>query len=200
MAKAERICGDISSYNISLIPPVGNKISIVVSTQKDVNEDMFSCDLEEVLNDYIDFSLEIDPDEFITKLKDILERASKRCNKILKRKLGSPMEKLFWDTASCENLDCYIFGLIYQYQVKKYVLDFAYIDDIFKLAIEIDGHEYHKTKKQRTHDAKRARELTALGWDVIRFTGSEVYQNPIKCALQAKKIIYQKTGNALYRV
>ena len=65
-----------------------------------------------------------------------------------------------------------------QYQVLNYRIDFAVPDK--RIAIEIDGHEYHKTKEQRTHDSQREREIKLVlpaNWTVIRFTGSEIFQN-----------------------
>jgi tetratricopeptide (TPR) repeat protein len=64
-----------------------------------------------------------------------------------------------------------------------YYIDFAIVDR--KIAIEIDGHDYHKTKEQRTHDAERDRALDLDGWRVIRFTGSEVKKDAIGCARRA---------------
>lgn len=86
----------------------------------------------------------------------------------------SPAEKDFL-CAAYEYID----GLIPQYVVPGYRLDFAIPDK--RIAIEIDGHDYHKTKEQRTHDAKRERELELTDWKVIRFTASEIYQNAPGC-------------------
>ncbi len=69
---------------------------------------------------------------------------------------------------------------ICQYHVGLYRLDFAFPD--CKLAIEADGHEFHSTKLQRTHDTVRQRALMRLGWQVVRFTGSEIHNSPAKCA------------------
>jgi len=62
---------------------------------------------------------------------------------------------------------------------ERYKIDFA--DDTHKLAVELDGHDFHKTREQRTNDAKRERALQSQGWTVIRFTGSEVFQDTAKC-------------------
>lgn len=51
------------------------------------------------------------------------------------------------------------------------------------IAIECDGHDFHeKTKQQASCDKKRDRMLTARGLQVARFTGSEIHDNPLKCA------------------
>ncbi|MBV2144218.1 DUF559 domain-containing protein [Falsochrobactrum sp. TDYN1] len=54
-----------------------------------------------------------------------------------------------------------------------------------KLVIECDGHEYHeRTKEQASKDRSRDRDLTNLGFDVFRFTGSELWRDPWECADQ----------------
>jgi hypothetical protein len=60
------------------------------------------------------------------------------------------------------------------------------------LIIECDGHEFHeKTKAQAARDKKRDRTLQSLGYVVIRFTGSEVYNDPIACAEEALECLYK---------
>ena len=85
----------------------------------------------------------------------------------------SPIEDALWlalvDRSKTQDLPLPALQL----HVGNYWLDFAWIDQ--RLAVELDGHDYHKTKAQRTHDAKRDRELLKLGWRTIRFTGSDVY-------------------------
>jgi uncharacterized protein DUF559 len=51
-----------------------------------------------------------------------------------------------------------------------------------KLVIEVDGHDFHdRTKQQASYDRERDRELTLEGHRVIRFTGSDVFNDPYKC-------------------
>ena len=54
--------------------------------------------------------------------------------------------------------------------------------------VEIDGHESHKTKEQRSKDYKRERFLQGEGYIVVRFTGTEVYLEAEKCVEEAVKI------------
>ena len=63
-------------------------------------------------------------------------------------------------------------------QIDIYKVDFLY-DGAY--VIEIDGHEYHKTKDQRFYDYQRERYLMKKGYIVIRFMATEVFLNPIKC-------------------
>lgn len=61
----------------------------------------------------------------------------------------------------------------------------------YAFAIECDGHEFHeKTKEQARNDRARERFLMKEGYTVIRFTGSEIYKDPIKCAKDVWKIIF----------
>lgn len=70
--------------------------------------------------------------------------------------------------------------------VDIYIVDFL-IDH--RYVIEIDGHEYHKTKEQRTKDYQRERYLMGKGYFVVRFTASEVYVNAKDCVQKAKDIL-----------
>jgi very-short-patch-repair endonuclease len=96
--------------------------------------------------------------------------------------IESPIEQLFWDYAMVR-----VYGIVPQHKIENYRVDFAVPDK--KVAIELDGHDYHKTKKQRTYDAERERNIELLGWKVIRFTGSEVYKDVDYCVEQVNKFI-----------
>jgi very-short-patch-repair endonuclease len=58
-----------------------------------------------------------------------------------------------------------------------------------KVVIELDGHAFHSSRQQRTRDAKRARYIQMQGWQVIRFTGTEIHQGVVECINEAKQII-----------
>lgn len=93
----------------------------------------------------------------------------------------SPIEKKFiekWQTI-------YGNGIHPQYNVPgfRYRVDFAFPSD--KIAIELDGYEYHNSKEQFTNDRKRQREMELAGWRFIRFSGSEVYKDVETCVKQA---------------
>lgn len=54
-----------------------------------------------------------------------------------------------------------------------------------RLVVECDGHEFHgKTRDQAKRDKSRDRDLLSDGYPVIRFTGSEIFQTPLKCAVE----------------
>ncbi|EDN70716.1 protein containing DUF559 [Beggiatoa sp. PS] len=86
----------------------------------------------------------------------------------------TPIEKMFWEAGK---------GIIKNMEPQKWIgryrVDFFVSEK--NLIIELDGHDYHKTKEQRTHDAERQRFLELNGYRVTRFTGTEIYQNVNKC-------------------
>ncbi len=53
------------------------------------------------------------------------------------------------------------------------------------LIVECDGHDFHeRTKEQAAKDKSRDRSLVMSGYEVFRFTGSELWRDPLKCAFQ----------------
>lgn len=95
----------------------------------------------------------------------------------------SPMEQKFFDAARNR------LPLVCQHPIGPYFADFAILES--KVAIEIDGHEYHKTKEQRTNDAKRERWIEREGWRVVRFTGSEVFKDVNRCVREVEAVVQQ---------
>lgn len=87
----------------------------------------------------------------------------------------SPIEISFWNTAK---------PLIPELQRevwvdKKYRVDFLIPSR--KVVIELYGYQHHNTKEKITKDAERERYLQKLGYQVIRFTGTEVFKDVQKC-------------------
>jgi very-short-patch-repair endonuclease len=77
-----------------------------------------------------------------------------------------------------------------QAQIEAYRVDFAFyqreeMGGTRALIVECDGHDFHeRTKEQALADRSRDRRLQELGYTVYRFTGSEIYTDPMKCAEQ----------------
>lgn len=75
--------------------------------------------------------------------------------------------------------------LVPQYQVDKKRIDFLFRDPPIQIFIECDGHDFHeRTKEQAARDRQRDRQLQQTGRHVLRFTGSEIYADPVMCAAQ----------------
>lgn len=86
---------------------------------------------------------------------------------------------------------------------KIYYVDFTimydemvnnFLKEDFKLAIECDGYEFHqKTKEQVDYDNKREYDLKMQGYEILRFSGRQIFDNPIKCAEETLKFIAERS-------
>jgi very-short-patch-repair endonuclease len=103
----------------------------------------------------------------------------------------SPVEHQLWKSMLGLYQFPYTLPLpVSQYAINGYRLDLAWPDQ--KVAVEVDGHDYHKTKEQRSYDAKRDRELMKMGWTTLRFTGSDVYQDADAVAIEVLAFVKQQ--------
>ena len=64
-----------------------------------------------------------------------------------------------------------------------------------KYAVEVDGYDYHSSKKQMEQDYTRENNLKKCGYKVIRFTGSQVYKKPLSCVDTLVNIIVNDIKN-----
>lgn len=74
-----------------------------------------------------------------------------------------------------------------QHEIGPYQADFAifirdFSNDLMRIVVECDGHDFHeKTKEQAQRDKKRDRYIQAAGFRVFRFTGSEIFRDVAGC-------------------
>jgi very-short-patch-repair endonuclease len=70
------------------------------------------------------------------------------------------------------------------YRVDFYIEKLSLVNEqVLKVIVECDGHNFHeRTKEQAQKDKERDRVLQSCGYPVFRFTGSEIWANPFKCA------------------
>lgn len=67
-------------------------------------------------------------------------------------------------------------------------------------AIECDGHEFHhQSKEQVRNDRQRERFLMKIGYNVIRFSGSEIVNDPWGCAMDIWEIMQRKADQCYVR-
>jgi very-short-patch-repair endonuclease len=85
--------------------------------------------------------------------------------------------------------DTHVCGIEPQKPVENFIVDFVFSTINERsgkrhfLAVECDGHDFHeRTKEQAKKDRSRDRRLQELGFSVYRFTGSEIHNDPMKCA------------------
>lgn len=88
-----------------------------------------------------------------------------------------------------------------QYPIGKYRADFVIIANEnleyhgldYKIAIECDGHEYHnKTAEQVLRDRERDVYIRFKGYDVIHFSGTQIFNKPMRCASSVLYALYQE--------
>ena len=114
----------------------------------------------------------------------------------------SPIEKLFlieWEYRNKINTYNEYFYIMPQYKINNYRVDFMMYFHTDKkwmgkksecpeehkeksLIVELDSHLWHGTNpEQFTKEKERERELQREGWNVMRFSGREIYRNVEKC-------------------
>jgi very-short-patch-repair endonuclease len=86
--------------------------------------------------------------------------------------------------------------LMPQAQIGPYRVDFLLLckldmsDHIYRFVVECDGHDFHQaTKEQVRRDKVRDRYLAREGYTVLRFTGSEIFNDAIRCASEVRDTI-----------
>lgn len=74
----------------------------------------------------------------------------------------------------------------YQHEVrigrKKYLIDFAYPD--VKLAIEVNGYEFHASPASQASDMFRRNQLSLAGWSVLEFDWTRVVKDAPAVAIE----------------
>lgn len=68
-----------------------------------------------------------------------------------------------------------------------YRLDFAIPSR--RVAIEVDGQEFHSSQESRQADYRRDRALLGAGWITLRFTATEVVRDARACALEVSRLL-----------
>jgi len=88
--------------------------------------------------------------------------------------------------------------------IGPYRVDFLVfaLGDPHGVIVECDGHDFHeRTREQSEHDKKRDRFLTSEGYRVLRFTGREIWRDPLACAgevAEARKQEFMRVGGGVF--
>jgi very-short-patch-repair endonuclease len=78
-----------------------------------------------------------------------------------------------------------------QYPACGFYLDFAFLTEGFKLAVEVDGETYHRDAQGnlRIEDVRRDQMLSAAGWHVLRFWVYELRDDMENCVARIRDIL-----------
>lgn len=167
-----------------------------------------SADADSLISDIIDLHTLTMREKYTGELETLLGRCE------------SPIEKVFGaallhELFACDEFRFYLYEyrkdweyiahccdnpgvLIPQYEVGQYRIDFfislsGTTDKPIKIAIECDGHDFHeRTKEQARRDKSKDRWLQSSGFIVLRFTGSEIWKDPVDCAEQVLKLLFTR--------
>lgn len=73
-----------------------------------------------------------------------------------------------------------------------YQLDFLVTCEGRRIGVECDGKEFHSSHKQMAMDQHRSRKISELSSvKIIRFTGTQIYQEAELCARRVRRELYQ---------
>ena len=74
-----------------------------------------------------------------------------------------------------------------QFRIGKYKADFLVCGSAKNIVIECDGKQYHTRVNQVIHDKNRDEFMRSLGYEIIRFSGSDIFKNHESCALKVRE-------------
>ena len=97
--------------------------------------------------------------------------------------IESPIEKIAYLQIQSLRRHYGIFNFIVRWQqkIEKYRVDFYITYHDKRIVVECDGHDFHeKTKYQASRDKERDRDLQKQGSIVLRYSGSDIINNPSK--------------------
>lgn len=98
----------------------------------------------------------------------------------------TPIEQRLYDAMRAAGLAPRV-----QYGVSRFRVDFAFPE--VGLAVEADGRAWHDAAR----DARRDARLGALGWEVTRFSGSEIVRDAARCASSVSAVHQRRQADVL---
>ena len=138
-----------------------------------------SVDAEYISEDFWFILSACDSHETKGSLLDDLQRIiTLRGWNAFQQTFNSPLEAAFadeWVRCHCHRR----YPLVAQYSLLQYRLDFAFPS--LRCGIELDGYTYHSARDAFNKDRQRQRDIEALGWRIIRFSGDEIRADVTRC-------------------
>lgn len=92
--------------------------------------------------------------------------------------------------------------MVPQFRWENYRIDFAvFVATLDQpVFIECDGHDFHeRTKQQAARDREKDRRIQAAGIPILRFTGSQIYADPLGCGFEINTFIMDRLEKAQKR-
>ncbi len=72
---------------------------------------------------------------------------------------------------------------------RKYRIDYAFLGAEIKIAIELDGFEFHGSRQAFSYDRLRQNDLQAAGWTILRFSYDSVRRETVRCVSQLQAVL-----------
>lgn len=72
---------------------------------------------------------------------------------------------------------------------RKYLVDYTMVGRTLRLAIELDGFEFHGSRAAFTYDRLRQNDLQAAGWTVVRFSYDSIRLETSRCVSQLRSMM-----------
>jgi superfamily II DNA or RNA helicase/very-short-patch-repair endonuclease len=72
---------------------------------------------------------------------------------------------------------------------REYRIDYAIFGDEIKIAIELDGFEFHGSRQAFSYDRLRQNDLQAAGWTILRFSYDSVRSETARCVEQLQAVL-----------
>lgn len=88
--------------------------------------------------------------------------------------------------------------LVPQFQWEGYRIDFAVFTELpYPIFVECDGHDFHeRTKEQAARDRGKDRKIQHANIPILRFTGSQIYADPLECGFEICQFIHKRLADA----
>lgn len=72
---------------------------------------------------------------------------------------------------------------------RSYRIDYAIFGAEIRIAVELDGFEFHGTREAFSYDRLRQNDLQASGWTILRFSYDSIRNETVRCVEQLQAVL-----------
>lgn len=72
---------------------------------------------------------------------------------------------------------------------RDYRIDYAIFGDNIKIAVELDGFEFHGSRQAFSYDRLRQNDLQGAGWKILRFSYDSIRNDVLRCVEQLQTVL-----------